>query len=132
MTEDRVLVIDDVPAICQLISVVAEKAGYMVETACNGADFKASYESFRPTVVVLDLLIPHEDGIELLWYLHSKNYSGSIIIVSGAPKAILSAAQTMAKGLCLDVAETFRKPFKVQKLSETFIELRSRPTRRTG
>ncbi len=81
---------------------------------------------------MLDLLIPHEDGIELLWYLNSKNYSGSIIIVSGAPTAMLTAAQTMAKGLCLHVAKIFRKPFKNQKLNEALIELRSRPTIRTG
>ena len=132
MRADRVLIIDDILEICQLISAVAVKAGYMVETACNGADFKASYESFQPTVIVLDLLIPDEDGIELLWYLHRKNYSGAIIIVSGAPKTILMAAQTMARGLRLHVAEIFCKPFRVQKLTDTLTRLRSAPTRRTG
>ena len=84
-----------------------EKAGYRVETASNAVDFKAAYESLRPTVIVLDLLIPNEDGIELLWYLHRKDYDGAIIVVSGATKTMHIAAQTMAKGLGLCIARNF-------------------------
>ena len=130
MRTERLLVVDDMPAMCRLIGSIAADAGYRVETTSNAVDFKAAYESFRPTVIVLDLLIPDEDGIELLWYLHRKNYDGAIVIISGATKTMHIAAQTMAKGLRLCVADSFAKPFNVEKLHDSLMALRGAPTSR--
>ena len=132
MRAERLLVVDDMPAMCRLIGSIAADAGYWVETTSNAIDFKATYESFRPTVVVLDLLIPDEDGIELLWYLHRNDYDGAIIIISGATKTMHIAAQTMAKGLRLCVADSFAKPFNVVKLHDSLMALRGAPTSRTA
>lgn len=132
MRAERLLVVDDMPAICRLIASIAAKVGYRVETTSNAIDFKAAYESFQPTVVVLDLLIPDEDGIELLWYLHRKDYHGAIVIVSGATKTIHIAAQSMAKGLHLCIADSFGKPFNVEKLRDSLMALRGTPKSRTA
>ena len=132
MRAERLLVVDDTPAMCRLIGSIAAKAGYRVETTSNAVDFKVAYESLRPTVIVLDLLIPEEDGIELLWYLHRKDYDGAIVIISGATKTMHIAAQTMAKGLRLCIADSFGKPFNVQKLRDSLMALRGAPASRTG
>ena len=132
MRAERLLVVDDMPAMCHLIGSIAAKAGYGVETTSNAVDFKVAYECFRPTVIVLDLLIPDEDGIELLWYLHRKDYVGVIVVISGATKTMHIAAQTMAKGLGLCIADSFSKPFNVEKLRNTLMALRGAPASRTG
>ena len=116
----------------RLIGSIAADAGYRVETTSNAVDFKATYERFRPTVVVLDLLIPDEDGIELLWYLHREDHDGAIVIISGATKTMHIAAQTMAKGLRLCIADSFAKPFNVRKLRNSLMALRGAPTSRTA
>ncbi len=76
--------------------------------------------------------LPDEDGIELLWYLHRKDYDGAIVIISGATKTMHIAAQTMAKGLGLCIARNFGKPFNVQKLRDTLMALRGAPASRAG
>ena len=132
MRAERLLVVDDMPAMCRLIGSIAVEAGYSVETTGNAVDFKAAYERLRPTVIALDLLIPDEDGIELLWYLHRENYDGAIVIISGAAETMHIAAQTMAKGLGLCIADSFGKPFDVHKLRDSLIELHGTPASRAG
>jgi DNA-binding NtrC family response regulator len=132
MKTERLLLVDDMPGMRQLIGLVATKAGYSVKSAGNAVEFKTIFESFEPSVIVLDLLIPDEDGIELMWYLHRKDFAGAIVIVSGASKTIHVAAQTMAKGLRLCVADSFGKPFYVQKLHDSLLRLRGAPTSRAA
>jgi DNA-binding NtrC family response regulator len=132
METERLLVVDDVPGMRHLVGSIATKAGYSVELAGSAAEFKTVYQRFQPMVIVLDLLIPDEDGIELLWYLHREDFDGAIVIFSGASKTIHLAAQSMAKGLHLYVADSFGKPLNVRKLRDSLIELRATPTIRTG
>ena len=90
-------------------------------------DFKAAFETFQPTVITLDLLIPDEDSIELLWYLYCQDFNGAIIVVSGASKTLRIAAETMFRGLRLCVVDSFGKPFNVQKLRDCLMALRGAP-----
>ena len=66
MISNRLLVVDDDPAICDFVKEVAEENGFDVATAENFDQFSAGYRSFRPSVIVLDLVLPRVDGIELL------------------------------------------------------------------
>lgn len=132
MSTEKILVVDDLPGMRHLIGSIATNAGFSVETAGNAADFKKIFEGFQPSVIVLDLLIPDEDGIELLWFLQRQGFSGAIVIISGASKTIHVAAQTMAKGLRLCVTDSFGKPFNVQKLRDSLLRLRGEPTGQTA
>ncbi len=132
MRTERLLVVDDMPGMRRLIGSIAAKSGYSVETAGSAAEFRTMYENFQPSVIVLDLLMPDEDGIELLWYLHREGFDGAIVIVSGASKTLHIAAQTMATGLRLCVANSFGKPLNIQEFAGTLMELRGTPTSRTG
>ena len=73
-----------------------------------------------------------EDGIDVLGDLHRKEHDGAIVIISGATKTMQIAARTMAKGLCLCIADSFAKPFNVQKLRDSLMALRGTPTSRTA
>ncbi len=132
MSKEKLLVVDDTLGMRHLMGSIATKAGFSVETAGNAIDFKKTFESFQPSVIVLDLLIPDEDGIELLWYLHRQGFTGAIVIISGASKTINMAAQAMAKGLRLYVADSFGKPFNVQKLRDCLLRLRCELTDKTA
>jgi DNA-binding NtrC family response regulator len=132
MSKEKLLVVDDMSGMRHLMGSIATKAGFSVETAGNAIDFKKIFESFQPSVIVLDLLIPDEDGIELLWYLHRQGFTGAIVIISGASKTINMAAQAMATGLRLCVAGSFTKPFNVQKLRDCLLRLRGELTDKTA
>ena len=67
---NRVLVVDDEPMVTDWLKIVIEQApaqpGYEVRSASHGARAEELFESWRPAVVLLDLLLPDTDGIDLL------------------------------------------------------------------
>src|SRR5262249_22989664 len=61
----RVLVVDDEESIRQLVSTVLRYEGFEVETAADGRAAVKSAHSFRPDIVVLDVMLPDLDGFEV-------------------------------------------------------------------
>ena len=60
-----VLVVEDEASIASFVSLYLKNAGYEVRTASNGADALASVQSKQPSLIVLDLMLPDIDGIEI-------------------------------------------------------------------
>src|SRR5579871_6197886 len=61
----RVLVVDDEESITQLVSTVLRYEGFAVETAGDGRAAVKSARTFRPDLVVLDVMLPDLDGFEV-------------------------------------------------------------------
>jgi len=61
----KVLVIEDDPYICELITLYAEKSGYIVNTAKNGIKGLEMFYDISPDLVVLDIMMPEMDGWEV-------------------------------------------------------------------
>ena len=68
-TPGRLLVIDDDEKAAALVADVAEGIGSVVKSVHNWEDFREAYGSFEPTVIVLDLVMPDVDGVEILSFL---------------------------------------------------------------
>lgn len=66
MPDIRALVVDDDKNICQLIRLYLEKEGYRVETVYDGQSALESFKVNPPAVVILDIMLPVKDGIEVL------------------------------------------------------------------
>jgi DNA-binding NtrC family response regulator len=83
----RVLVVDDEPAITDWLQMVMEQgpsaAPYDVRSAITGARAEEIFRSWRPDVVLLDLVLPDIDGIALLRQLKAIDTSPEIIVISG-------------------------------------------------
>jgi two-component system phosphate regulon response regulator OmpR len=62
----RVLVVDDDPDLCELLSVYLSANGYAVQTAADGAGLRAALAQGLPAAIVLDLMLPGEDGLSLI------------------------------------------------------------------
>src|SRR5690606_4139297 len=62
----KVLVVDDEPAITQLLAMALRYDGWEVATAATGAEAIAMSESFEPDVMVLDVMLPDFDGMQVL------------------------------------------------------------------
>src|SRR5881392_3562500 len=61
----RVLVVEDDPAIARLLEVELSEAGYAVELAGTGADGLAAVERDEPAIVLLDVRLPDIDGLSV-------------------------------------------------------------------
>ena len=63
--EATVLVVDDEPDLVELIEYALQTAGFRVLTAADGAEGLAVAEAERPDVMVVDIMMPRMDGLEL-------------------------------------------------------------------
>ena len=60
----KVLIVDDEPDILELLQYNLEKEGYSVRTALNGKRGVEEARSFQPDMVLLDIMMPEQDGVE--------------------------------------------------------------------
>jgi two-component system response regulator ResD len=77
----RVLVVDDEPTIGYVVSRYLEHAGYQTEVAATGKDALTSAATERPDVVVLDLMLPDLDGLEVMRRLRRGERERTAIIL---------------------------------------------------
>ena len=63
---NHILIVDDDPAIRDVVSDILEMSDYCVKTACNGAEALDHIRDDRPAAVLLDLMMPVMDGWEFL------------------------------------------------------------------
>lgn len=79
--ECRVLVVDDVPLNCQLIGDILENEDYQVIFASSGPEAIDKVEEAKPDLILLDLMMPDIDGIEVAKQLKSKQENQDIPII---------------------------------------------------
>jgi DNA-binding response OmpR family regulator len=72
-TAQSVLVVEDEASIASFVSLYLKNAGYEVRTAANGTDALASAERDKPSLIVLDLMLPDIDGIEICRRIRQKS-----------------------------------------------------------
>jgi len=78
----KILVVDDEENIRELYRDELAEEGYRVEMAGNGLQALAKFESFRPDLVTLDVMMPGMDGIEVLRRIREKNPSVPVLLLT--------------------------------------------------
>ena len=82
MRELNVLVVDDEPAIRQVLGAAVAKAGYAVEAAASASEALAKLDANPFDVVLSDVFMPVTDGIELLRQARAKGHAATFIMVT--------------------------------------------------
>jgi DNA-binding response OmpR family regulator len=72
-TTQTVLVVEDEASIASFVALYLKNAGYGVSTAANGVDALAAVEREHPSLIVLDLMLPDLDGIEICRRIRQKS-----------------------------------------------------------
>lgn len=112
----RLLVIDDEPAFGSFVKEVAEGLGYDVRVTAKADEFADSYETFDPTVIVLDVVMPEVDGIELVQWLAQEKCKAKIVIVTGYNPHYADAAKRLVSAGDLPSVMTLTKPVSLADL----------------
>jgi DNA-binding response OmpR family regulator len=110
MTDRRLLIIDDELEFGESIRRVALKLNFAVEVTTSADEFKKTYKRFDPTVIVLDIVMPGVDGIELIQWLASCHYIGRILLISGFDPLYANTAEILGKSKGLLSIQRFPKP----------------------
>jgi EAL domain-containing protein (putative c-di-GMP-specific phosphodiesterase class I)/ActR/RegA family two-component response regulator len=112
---NTLLVLDDDPDMCAFIVHAAASMGYAATSATEFSGFKANL-SAETSVVVLDLMMPNVDGIQVIRYLSDQRFSSEVILISGYDNKVLNVATQLAKTLGLNVRASIQKPIKLDEL----------------
>lgn len=81
MAGEKILIVDDEAEIVELIALYLRKEGYEVLCSSSGAEALEMVDKHRPELVILDILLPEMDGIEVCRLLR-KSYSTPILFLS--------------------------------------------------
>jgi two-component system alkaline phosphatase synthesis response regulator PhoP len=109
----KILVVDDEKDIIQIVKYNLELNGYEVEIAENGVDAISKAKSFKPELILLDIMMPHKDGIQTCIELRANSeYDDTLIIFLTAK----SDEQSEIKGLELGADDYISKPIKPKLL----------------
>lgn len=107
----KILVIDDEPSIINLVSAYLKPEGYEVFTAADGnAGLKAA-RAFKPDLIVLDLMLPGMDGIELLTRLRRESDVYVIMLTARTDET------DKIVGLSVGADDYVTKPFSPRELT---------------
>ena len=109
----RVLVVEDDPDIAQLVARYLEKAGFTTTMLASGRDALRAIAAERPDLVVLDLMLPHVDGLEVCRLLRANDHTASIPIIMLTARAEESERIV---GLEMGADDYLAKPFSPNEL----------------
>jgi len=114
-----ILVIDDDAGLGEFISAAAHSLGVRCTVTADATAFFAELTS-DITLVMIDLVMPHVDGVELLRLLAQQQCNVKIVLMSGLGNRVIETAEQLARTLGLSVIGHLRKPFRLRQLEELF------------
>ncbi|MDB5360346.1 MAG: sigma-54-dependent Fis family transcriptional regulator [Rhodospirillales bacterium] len=118
----KVLLVEDDPTLSRLYVAYLERAGVTPYHAATVAEARAMLATVRPSVVLLDLILPDGHGFEVLQTLHDSDSDAPVIVVTSGG-SISSAVESMRAG----AYDFLVKPFSPERLQVTLtnaLELR--------
>ncbi len=116
MTGKRLLVVDDEPEFGEFVRKVAVELGYAVEVVTDGEAFKRCHEECKPTVVLLDVIMPGVDGIELVRWLAERESTARLIVVSGYAPMYAELARKLGQAKGFRSVTSLPKPVRLADL----------------
>ncbi len=109
----RILVIDDDPAISDLVSINLEMAGYDVSQAADGVKGQALAVQLQPDLIMLDLMLPNVDGFTICQRLRRDDRTSDIPVLM---LTALGQIQDKINGFNAGADDYLTKPFDVEEM----------------
>jgi len=109
----RILIVDDEKPIATLLAQTFEQEGHMVASSHDGIDCMNKMATFRPDVVIMDIMMPKLDGVDTTKLIRrNQSYADTIIVALSA-----KSDEKTRKNMKDAGADLFmRKPFAIAKL----------------
>jgi len=111
MSGEKILIVDDEPAIIQLAQLYLLKEGYSLDTATNGNQAVEKAIKYKPDVILLDIMLPELDGLEVCKRLRAINHPAAIVMVTAKDDDIDKII-----GLEIGADDYLTKPFNPREL----------------
>jgi two-component system, OmpR family, response regulator len=107
----RVLVVDDEPSLAELLSSVLRFEGWEVQTAADGQGAIRAARDFRPDAVILDVMLPDLDGLEVLRRLRQEQPQVCVLFLTAR-----DAVEDRVAGITAGGDDYVTKPFSIEEV----------------
>lgn len=107
-----VLVVDDDPAVTELLDLILKRKGYQVVSVTQGDNVVDLARRLKPSAITLDILMPDPDGWEVLGALKSEPETASV------PVIVISMLDEATRGIALGAADYLTKPINASRILE--------------
>ncbi len=110
-TGETILVVDDEPLVRDLLVQFLSLRGYRALGVKDGAEALSMVEHTPPDLILLDLLMPGMDGVEVLRQLRQREYRGGVIIITGSHNE-----ESLDEAWAMGPQEVIGKPIDLEQL----------------
>ena len=107
-----ILIVDDEPSVRRLVKAYLNQPGYEVHEALGGPDGLQKARNLRPDIIVLDVMLPGMDGMEVLSRLREEGNPAYVILLTARTDELDRVA-----GLTLGADDYVTKPFSPRELA---------------
>jgi CheY-like chemotaxis protein len=104
----RILIVDDNRELALMVQIILEEEGYHVRSANDSRDGYLAYLEFNPDLIITDIQMPGENGLELMEHIRTHNPMVRTIYMSGDLDSFLSPLEEEKKKYPVSLLE---KPF---------------------
>jgi CheY-like chemotaxis protein len=112
----KLLIIDDQAGITRVVGLIAQQLGLDFKAVNSAAAAVDEFIGYRPDIVMLDMIMPEKDGIDVLNEILLTGIKSRIVLTSGFSDAYLRLAEGVAKFHDSDQVSVLRKPFRRDEL----------------
>ena len=110
-TTQRILVVDDENSISELIATSLRFVGFDVRTAATGSQALTIAEEFKPHALILDVMLPDQDGFEVCRQLRQDGHSVGVLFLTAK-----DSVEDKIAGLTIGGDDYVTKPFSLEEL----------------
>jgi two-component system OmpR family response regulator len=107
----RILVVDDETSISDLISTSLRFVGFDVRTAATGSQALAVAEEFKPHAIILDVMLPDQDGFEVCRQIRNEGVNVGVLFLTAK-----DGMEDKVAGLTIGGDDYMTKPFSLEEL----------------
>jgi DNA-binding response OmpR family regulator len=111
MSPGRILVVEDEPMVAEVVERYLRRDGYDVDVVHDGAAALLAFDTFRPDLMVLDLMLPELDGMEVCRFVRSRTETPIIMLTARGEEV------DKLVGLELGADDYITKPFSPRELA---------------
>ena len=122
MSKPLLVVVDDEPDIAAFVGDVGEFIGFDVVTTYSSRQFQQACLSTPPSAIVMDIVMPDIDGIELIGWLSEQKISAPIIIMSGYD-GYIGMTELLGEKQGLTIVGTLTKPFRIDDIEPLLLKI---------
>jgi two-component system, OmpR family, response regulator MtrA len=116
--EKRLLIVDDDVPLTRVVALTADTLGIRTVQVNNPARALDSFVALRPQVVILDMFMPEQDGIDVLNEILLTGVPTHVVLTTGSGEDLLRLAQDAIRFHGMSEAPVLEKPFRRAELVE--------------